>query len=118
MYAQRLFRSVRTCNLHVTNPKYTEISSNDLEQEVRNIINQFPNSGIRMVKGHLFSQGINVTWIRVRDTIWKIDPQGIVNRSVNRPINTRRIYNVPGSLALMPIDGNHKLIRWGFVISL
>ena len=112
-----VFRRMRTCNLYVTNPKYTEISSNDLEQEVRNIINQFPNSGIRMVKGHLFSpQGIKVTWMRVRDTLWKVDPQGIVKRSVNCPIITRRIYNVPGSLALMHIDGNHKLIRWGFVI--
>ena len=56
--------------------------------------------------------------MRVRDTLWKADRQGIVNRSVNGPIITRRIYNVPGSLALalMHIDGNHKLIRWGFVI--
>ena len=87
-----VFRRMRTCNLYVTNPKYTEISSNYLEQEVRNIINQFPNSGIRMVKGHLFSpQGIKVTWMRVRDTLWKVDPQGIVNRSENGPIITRRI---------------------------
>ena len=54
-------------------------------------MNQFPNSGIRMVKGHLSSQGIKVTWMRVRDTLWKVDPQGIVNRSENGPIITRRI---------------------------
>ena len=54
-----VFRRMRTFNLDVTNPNYTEISSNDLEQEVRNVIKQFPPGiGIRMVKGHLFSQGI------------------------------------------------------------
>ena len=37
-----VFRRMRTFNLHVTNPKYTEISSNDLDQEVRNIIENFP----------------------------------------------------------------------------
>ena len=56
-----VFRRMRTFSLHVTNPKYTEISSNDLEQEERNIINQFPSSGICMVKGYLFSQSIKVT---------------------------------------------------------
>ena len=111
-----IFRRMRTFNSHVTNPKYTEISSNDLEQEVRNLINQFPISGISMVKRHLFSQGIKVTWMRVRHTLWKVDPQGIVKRSVNGPITTRKIYNFPGSIALMHIDSNHKLIRWGFVI--
>ena len=60
VYTKTLFRRMRTFNLHVTNPKYTEISKNDVEQEVRNLINQFPNSGIRMVKEHMFSQ---VTWI-------------------------------------------------------
>ena len=56
-----VFRRRKTFNLHETNPKYTEISSNDLEQEVRNIVNQFPNSGTGMVKGHLFSQSRKVT---------------------------------------------------------
>ena len=53
---------------------------------------------------------IKVTWIRVRDTLWKVHPQGIVNRSVNGSMITRRIYIVPGSLSLMHIDGNDKLI--------
>ena len=97
-------------------PKYTDINSDDLENIVQQIIGEFPNSGIRMLKGHLLSKGIKVTWERVRCTLWKVDPEGVLNRSKQRPMINRRVYSVPGSLALWHIDGNHKLIRWGFVI--
>jgi len=40
------------------NLKYSEISDEELAQTVQKIINQFPNSGIRMKKGHLTSRGI------------------------------------------------------------
>ena len=68
------------------------------------------------MKGHLTSKGVKVTWERVRATLWKVDPEGILNRSLHRPLIQRRQYCVPGCLALWHIDGNHKLIRWGFVI--
>ena len=96
--------------------KYSKISDAELAVFVKEIVSQFPNSGIRIVKGHLLSKGIKVTWQKVRDTLLEVDPQGILNRSMRRPIIVRRRYSVPGTLALWHIDGNHKLIRWGFVI--
>jgi len=46
----------------------------------------------------------------------EVDPEVIFSRSMQRPVLLRRKYCVPGSLALWHIDGNHKLIRWGFVV--
>ena len=97
-------------------PKYTEIGNQELEKIVQQVVSEFPNSGIRMVRGHLLSKGIKVTWERTRCTLWKVDPEGILNRSRQRPMINRRVYSVPGSLALWHIDGNHKLIHWGFVV--
>ena len=96
--------------------KFSQISDLELVTVVKDIIKRYPNSGIRIVKGHLLSMGIKVTWEKVRDTMFEVDPEGLLNRSMNRPVIVRRRYSVPGSLALWYIDGNHKLIRWGFVV--
>lgn len=37
-------------------------------------------------------------------------------RTMQLNLVQRRHYSVPGSLSLWHLDGNHKLIRWGFVI--
>ena len=68
------------------------------------------------MKGFLLAQGIKVTWERVRSVLWRVDPQGILNRSIQQRIIIRRVYSVPGPLALWHIDAHHKLIRWGFVV--
>ena len=68
------------------------------------------------MKGHLLSQNIKVTWEWVRNALWTVDPEGILSRSIHSTIIHRRAYSVKGTLALWHIDGNHKLIRWGFII--
>ena len=109
-------RRIKEFDIRLEVPKYSHISDAELGAKVLEIITQYPSSGIRIVKGHLASQSINITWERVRDILWEVDPEGILNRSIKRPVINRRVYNVPGSLALWHIDGNHKLIRWGFVV--
>ena len=68
------------------------------------------------MKGRLLSQNIKVTWERVRNTLWTVDLQGILSRSIHSIITHRQTYSVKGTLALWHIDGKHKLIRWGFII--
>ena len=93
------------------------ITDEDLDTYVRDVINNFPYYGIRRMKGHLFSMKIKVSWQRVRNSMWRVDPNGLLLRSLNLHITHRREYHVPGPLSLWHMDGNHKLIRWGLVIN-
>ena len=45
----------------------TDITDDELNATVREVLSQFPNSGIRTIKGHLLSQNIKVTWERIRN---------------------------------------------------
>ena len=68
------------------------------------------------MKGFLMSKGFKVQWARIRDSMWRVDPTGLVLRTTQLNTVRRRKYSVPGTLALWHIDGNHKLIRWRFVV--
>lgn len=68
------------------------------------------------MKGYLQANGLNIQWERIRSALWKLDPEGMILRPVNSNIIHRRKYSVPRTLFSWDIDGNHKLIRWSFVI--
>ncbi|XP_066926370.1 uncharacterized protein [Clytia hemisphaerica] len=68
------------------------------------------------MKGHLFSMGFKLSWERVRESMFRADPDALLQRTLNLRLISRRVYSVPGALSLWHHDGNHKLIRWGFVI--
>ena len=48
--------------------------------------------------------------------LWRTDPSGILLRAFQLIVVNRRHYNVPGPRSLWHLDGNHNLIRWGFII--
>lgn len=94
--------------------KYSDISSNDLDRAVTTIKREHPNDGERLMSGHLRSIGIIVPRSRLRASIHRVDP---LNTAVRRSITIRRrVYSVEGPNSLWHIDGNHKLIRWRFVV--
>ena len=95
---------------------YTDISDSDLDELVLSITNEFQNCGIRRMKGFLRSQNVHVSWNRVRTSMWRVNPSGLLMRSLQLNIVRRRKYRVAGPNALWHMDGHHKLIRWGFVI--
>ena len=109
-------RRIQEFQLRIECPRYSDISHDALKIVVREILSRIPNAGIRVMKGHLQARNIKVTWDRVRNVLWDVDPNGIISRSLQCPVIRRRKYSVPGSQALWHIDGNHKLIRWGFVV--
>ena len=94
---------------------YTDIDDARLDHIVRELKEQIPNSGYRMVDGLLRQHGIRVQQLRVRESIHRTDPNGTIVRHAD--FIQRRKYHVPGPQSLWHIDGNHKLIRYVYVYS-
>ncbi|XP_052760130.1 uncharacterized protein LOC128237304 isoform X1 [Mya arenaria] len=97
---------------------YSNLSDNDLRQEVEELCSSFPNVGYRTIQSLLLSQGLKVQELRVRQAVRECDPCGVLFRKVflTSCRIQRRTYSVSGPQALWHIDGNHKLIRWRLVI--
>ncbi len=93
---------------------YTVISDDVLDSVVGDLCSSFPRSGANMTVARLRVQGINVQREKVRQSMRRVDPDGIEARM--RTVLRRRKYNVCCPNALWHIDGYHKLIRWRFVV--
>ena len=93
---------------------FSQISDEDLDSLVTIFVSQFPSAGQKSVAGYLQSQGHHIQRWRIRDSLLRVDPWGVEQRS--RRILHRRKYTVPGPNSLWHIDGNHKLIRWRIVV--
>ena len=77
----------------VNSGNFSSISDDQLDEEVRSILQVSPNSGERMVVGSIRARGLIVQRSRVRASILRIDP---VSRELRRhTIAYRRVYNVP-----------------------
>ena len=93
---------------------YTSISDNDLDRLVLDIKALHPNDGEVMMMGHLTSRDICIPRARLRASIHRVDHDNTVAR---RSVTVyRRVYYADGPNAVWHIDGNHKLIRWRFVV--
>ena len=90
---------------------YSKITDYELDTLVREIMEEYPNCGYCLMHGHLLHRGHRVIQARIRDTMHRVDPQGVAIRW-NSSIQ-RRKYTVTSPLSLWHLDGNHKLIRYG-----
>jgi hypothetical protein len=93
---------------------FSVISEEELTRIMEEIIKVTPNIGQSRMVGALRARGLNIQRHRVRECLRTIDPIGTTLRW--NPRIYRRKYHVPHPNALWHIDGNHKLIRWRFVI--
>ena len=91
---------------------YANISDEQLDATVREILVGFPNTGYKRMTGHLRSRGIRIQQSKIQDSMRRVDPQGILIHALEMNIINRRVYSVPSPLALWHIGGNHKLIRY------
>lgn len=89
---------------------YSTIDNNQLDELIIGATNQHPGFGIRMLKGYLQSKGFRIQRERIRSSLLRTDPIGLMERW--RSTIKRRQYNVKYPLSLWHIDGNHKLIRY------
>ena len=90
---------------------YSDISDGELDSIIRNNISKLPNCGYRRIDGLLLSQSFRITEKRIRNSMKRLDLEGMLVRNLQIKVVQRRSYKVPGILALWHIDGRHKLIR-------
>ena len=93
---------------------YSTLTDGELDAATLQLISQYPNCGYRRMIGLLRGIGINVQQSRVRESMRRSDPQGILICALQLTPISRRTYNVSSPLALWHLDGNHKLIRYFF----
>ena len=88
---------------------YSDVTDQELDLLVSQIKEEFPNCGYRLMCGHLLSRGHCVCQARVRESLNRVDPDGVVIRWSSAI--QRRKYSVLAPLSLWHLDGNHKLIK-------
>ena len=85
------------------------MSDSELDEVITDLLHNFPNAGEALLRGHLQSAAIHVQRSRLRLSI-----RG--TQACPYPPIFRRTYNVPGPNHLWHVDGNHKMIKWRFVV--
>lgn len=69
---------MKSFNFREEVPKYDEISNEALDSVVSQELQDCYNCGIQRIKGFLLGQGVRVQWSRVRSSLWRTDPSGIL----------------------------------------
>ena len=93
---------------------FTDISQADLDEITSLFTRSHPGAGYKSFQAFLCSQGLKVRRQHVRESMQRVDPDGVSSRL--RQCIRRRTYSVPGPNSLWHLDGNHKLIRWRIII--
>ncbi|XP_028400508.1 uncharacterized protein LOC114523698 isoform X2 [Dendronephthya gigantea] len=110
-----VYRRLEEYGLSMRN-SYSSITENELDDIIKGILVEFPNTGYKTMRGHLLSRGLKLQESRVREAMRRSDPEGVLVRALQLRVTHRRVYNVRGPLSLWHMDGHHKLKRWKFVI--
>ena len=72
-------RRMEGFNIRVSDT-YSTLSDTELDRLITDIQNDFPNSGYTMMAGHLLARGHRVQQIRIRESMIRIDPDGVASR--------------------------------------
>ena len=111
---QTLYNFIKRSDYSHEFSAYTDISDQDLDESVTRIKTQHPHNGEVMLAGYLAAEGIRVVRSKLRASIHRVDPRGVEARR-SKAIK-RRVYSTPHPNFVWHIDGNHKLIKWRFVV--
>ena len=107
-----IYRRMERYGLRALN--FSNISDDELDRHVTEVSKDFPFCGEQMLKFLLKERGIKVQRMRLRDSIHRVDQEGVKERKKGRL--KRRVYNVQGPNHLWHVDTSHKLVRWNFII--
>ncbi|CAG7830215.1 unnamed protein product [Allacma fusca] len=91
--------------------RYANISAENLDAMVANILQDFPNSGYRHVQGYLQARDYTVQQCKIRESVKRVDPRGVFQRTISYRIIVRRKYFVRHSNDIWHIDTHLKLVR-------
>ena len=86
------------------------LSDDELDDKIREILQEFLNAGYRGVISQLLVNGLKPPQMQVRESMRRVDRQGVAVRWLR--LTPRRQYRVSGPWALWHIDSNHKLISY------
>ena len=89
---------------------YSTITDDELDNLLRMIISENPQTGYKRMTGYLV-RNIIIQEKRLREAMRRVDPEGVLLRSLQLKAISRRKYKVKGTNSLWHIDGNHRLIR-------
>lgn len=90
------------------------VNDQTLDELVHQYLIDNINRGEQMTAGFLLSKQVNVTRKRLRESIWRVDPDG---REARRRKSIKRVvYNVTKPHRLWHIDGCHKGAKYGIVV--
>ena len=94
--------------------RFYRLDNNSLDTAVTDIKLNHSNCGEVMITCHLRARGIIVQRRRVLECIHQVDPHGGDDWRCRRI--RCRVYSVPCPNFIWHLNGNHKLIRWRFVV--
>ena len=77
---------------------FSDVSNDDLDEHVREILEVTPSAGQRLVEGGLRQRGLRIQRHRIQESIRRVDPVVITLRAAQQII--RRVYSVPCPNAL------------------
>ena len=90
---------------------YAQLADTDLDATVSKIMREVPNVGCKRMTGLLLGRGLRIQQARIRESMRRVNPEGVLLRALELNVLQRRCYQVRGPLFLWHSDGNHKLIR-------
>ena len=93
---------------------FTDMTDEELDGIIQSYKATHPNDGEQIITGYLRSVGMCIPRRRIRESIHRVDHAGVEERA-HTTIRHRR-YHVDAPNEVWHMDGNHKLIRWKFVI--
>ena len=94
-----------------TSGGFSPLFDEEMDGLVRDIKQDFPQSGYRMVLGILRARGFRFQQHCVMECLRRVDLEGIIMRPLQLRVLHRRKYKVYGPNTLWHIDTNHKRIR-------
>ena len=93
---------------------YSDITDQELDDFILHYKETHSNDGEVMGIGHVRACHLSDPRYRIRQSLHRVDPIGIEKRSLTTI--RRRVYHVESPNSVWHIDGNHKLIKYKFVI--
>ena len=90
---------------------FTIMDDETLDRTIEDILRSFPSYGYSRMTDALLSNGIKVQQFRIRESMRRVNPDGILLRALTINTVQRRKYQVYAPLTLWHVDRNHKLIR-------
>ncbi|KAL0066854.1 hypothetical protein AAF712_006049 [Marasmius tenuissimus] len=92
----------------------SDLSDDELDQVIGQIVVSFPTFGRRLIHGHLKYMGLHIPRSRVEESYRRVIGAPLQTFGIRRI--TRRIYTVAGPNSLWHHDGQHSLIKYKIVI--